>query len=125
MDRDSSRPISLDPVLVAALTELGQLANGRRHIVGLRLKARARTLDDPSARAGAIHIFKHLKHHGYSWEPDAIRTWAEANGWSEQDASLLASYARGVQSGDWYYTRPDPFGRNAIERWRRGLPQPG
>jgi hypothetical protein len=84
----------------------------------VRLENRQRNLADPAARSGAIHIFKHLKHHGYGWEPEVIREWAVVNGFAIEDARQLAEYAGGVQAGIRYHTFPDPFGRHAIIGWR-------
>lgn len=89
-----------------------------RSVAHLRPEERDKSLDDPGARSGAIHIFKHLKHHGYSWEPEYIHAWATTNGFPAQDARLLAEYAEGVKSGTRYHTAPDPFGRHAISYWR-------
>jgi len=57
-----------------------------RHVAHLRPEERDKSLNDPGARSGAVHIFKHLKHHGYSWEPEDIHAWAIANGFTAQDS---------------------------------------
>ena len=56
---------NLDPVVVAALEDLRSLIYRRRRVYSLRLEKRQKSLQDPTARRGAIHIFKHLKHQGY------------------------------------------------------------
>ena len=90
----------------------------RRRIYSLRLEKREKSLKDPSARAGAIHTFKHLKHHRYPIEPTKIREWALAHGWTADDAKELGDFAAGVVAGTRYHTVPDPFGQMAIDRWR-------
>lgn len=106
---------ALDPVLEAGLEELHFFVYRRHRWLESRPP---KTLDDPSVCAGAIHLFKHLKHHGYTWEPDVIRSWATEHGWKHTDALKLSEYSKGVLSGQRYHTRPDPFGRTTIERWR-------
>jgi hypothetical protein len=77
-----------------------------------------RSLNDPSAKAAAIHGFKHLKHHGYAFEPDLVRSWALNHRWQPNDADQLSEYASGVLNGKRYHSGPDPMGRQAIDRWR-------
>jgi hypothetical protein len=77
-----------------------------------------RTLNDPNARAAAIHTFKHLKHHGYAFEPDLAHSWAIVHRWKPNDAQQLSEYAAGVSSGNRCHTGPDPIGRQATHRWR-------
>jgi hypothetical protein len=57
-----------------------------------------RTLNDPNARAAAIHTFKHLKHHGYAFEPDLAHSWAIVHRWKPNDAQQLSEYAAGVSA---------------------------
>ena len=45
--------------------------------------------------------------------------WALAHGWPARDADALRDYALGVQARTRYHTVPDPFGRWAIDQWRR------
>jgi hypothetical protein len=101
----------LDRVVEAALQDLTTFVYRDR----LR---EAQGLDDPASRAGAIHLFKHLKHHGYAWDDEVVGLWAEAHAWTTADGATLAEYARGVREGVRYHTRPDPFGPHAIHRWR-------
>jgi hypothetical protein len=108
----------LDPVVVAALENLTSFVFRRRRIYSLRLEKRSKSLADPGARAGAVHTFKHLKYHGYSFDPGAVAHWAKAHGWTADDADELSNYAAGVLAGTRYHTRPDPFGMGAIDRWR-------
>jgi hypothetical protein len=117
-ERDATNPPILDPVVEQALKHLTAFVFRRRRIYNLRLERREKSLADPSARAGAIHIFKHLKHHGYHLGPNEIRVWASVHGWSARDAQELGDYAAGVVAGRRYHTLPDPFGMDAIEDWR-------
>ena len=118
-DRRKASAPRLDPVVVAALNDLQEFTYRRRQLweMGRGVK-REKSLHDPSARAGAIHLFKHLKHHRYHWEPEAVQAWATASGWSAQDAQRLGEYAAGVLAGTRYHTVPDPFGEQAIDHWR-------
>jgi hypothetical protein len=133
----------LDPVMVEALKQLRSFTYRRRQlqstapvmghpsspgrgvldvvkaVAHLRLEERQRSLDDPSARAGAVHLFKHLKHHGYTWNPADVHAWALSHGFAASDAEKLAAYAQGVQDGTRYHTQPDPFGGHAIFAWRQ------
>ena len=114
---------ALDPVVCAALTELRSWTYHRRRIYNLRLDRRPKNLTDPSSRSGAIHIFKNLKYHGYSFRPDEVQKWAAANRWRPADARRLADYAEGVLAGRRYHCVPDPFGTLAIDRWRAAAAQ--
>jgi hypothetical protein len=133
----------LDPVLVEALKQLRSFTYRRRRLertapvmghpsspgrgvlgvvkalAHLRPEAGQRSLDGPGARAGAVHLFKHLKHHGYTWNPADVHAWALSHGFVASDAEKLAVCAQGVQDGTRYHTQPDPFGRHAIFAWRR------
>jgi hypothetical protein len=68
-------------------------------------------------RSGAVHVFKHLKHHGHRWDPESVRRWALEHGWSEPDAQELSAYADGVQDGVRYHTQGDAFGFRAYFYW--------
>ena len=116
---EKNQAASLDQVVAAALIELRSFTYRRRRIFGLRLEKRDKSLFDEDARSGAIHIFKHMKFHGYPYTPDAVHSWAVANGWRTLDAYQLADYAEGILAGKRYHTAPDPFGMYAIERWRQ------
>jgi hypothetical protein len=127
MDRVSSADQrsseQLDPVVEEALKDLQRFVYRRRRIYNLRLERRDKSMKDPGARAGAVHIFKHLRHHGYSFPPELVRTWALGHGWKPDDADALSEYAAGVAGGTRYHTQPDPFGRHAIIRWRESALQ--
>jgi len=105
-------------VVKAALADLRSFTYRRRRIYNLRLEQREKSLKDRSARAGAIHVFKHLKHQGYSFPPQDVRAWALASGWRAEDAQELGDYAEGILAGRRYHTAPDPFGMLAIYRWQ-------
>ena len=76
------------------------------------------SLKNPSNRAATIHVFKHLKHHKYPFQPDQLRDWALAHEWRSEDAAELRDYAEGVLARKRYHTDPDPFGMDAIHWWR-------
>jgi hypothetical protein len=78
---------------------------------------RERNLKNPGNRAATIHTCKHLKHHGYDFQPDHLQDWALANGWRRGDAEELHDYAEGVLAGTRYHTVPDPIGVLAINQW--------
>jgi hypothetical protein len=112
------RDLVVDPVVEQALENLTSFVYRHRRIYSLRLEKRSRSMADPSARAAAVHTFKHLKHHGYTYDPKSVATWASAHGWRVGDVDELRGYATGVLAGQRYHTHPDPFGRAAIDRWR-------
>lgn len=70
-----------------------------------------------TVHTGAVHIFKHLKYHGHSWDPESVREWALAHSWDEADAHALSDIARGIREGVRYHAAPDPFGRHAYDHW--------
>jgi hypothetical protein len=113
----TTRP-TLDPVAVEALKHLTAFVFRRRRIYNLRLEKRRKSLTDPGARAAAIHTFKHLKHHGYRFDPSGVFDWATEHGWPPAEAGELSDYAAGVIEGTRYHTDPDPIGRRAIDDWR-------
>jgi hypothetical protein len=106
----------LDPVVEKALEHLTAFVE---FDPVRRAEKREISLKGPSDRAGAIHIFKHLKHNGYPIEPTKIREWALAHGWKSKDVEELEGYAAGVVAGTRHHTAPDPFGGLAIHSWRR------
>jgi hypothetical protein len=105
-------PLALRKLLAPYLRKRGI------HQGGPALIKPQRSLNDPSAKAAAIHAFKHLKHHGYVFEPDLVHSWAATHRWKPDDAQQLSEYAAGVGSGKRYHSHPDPIGRHAINRWR-------
>lgn len=111
---------ALDPVVAAALADVTTFVCRRRRVQSLILERRDRSMRDPQARDVAIHVFRHLAHGGYEFNPSAVRNWARSHGWPDGDAWLLSDYALGVASGLRYHTGPDPFGstRGALDRWR-------
>jgi hypothetical protein len=107
---------ALDPVVRAALAALTSWVypprrERRRQFFYGNQKREERSLKNPNTRAAAIHLSKHLKHHGYSFPPDRLRSWAIAHGWKAEDATELRHDAQGVLTGKRYHTRPDPFGK--------------
>jgi hypothetical protein len=112
----------LDPVVQAAMTHLTSwvyppLRERMRRRVGGQGKWE-RNLKNPTSRAATIHTCKHLKHHGYNFQPDQLRDWALAHGWGRDDAKELHDYAEGVLAGTRYHTSPDRFGMLVIHQWR-------
>ena len=107
----------LDPVVELAMRDLSSWVYRRRRIYNLRLERREKSLENQGARAAAIHTFKHLKHGGYPFEPDALQAWALAHHWKEADAAELNEYAAGVLSGTRYHTDPDPLGPLRRREW--------
>ena len=91
--------VTLDPIIDAALHELTAWVFRSRRIYNLRLEKREKSLIDSRARDAAIHVFKHLKHHGYALEPREIRAWATRHRWPSGEAQLLSDYAVGVEAG--------------------------
>jgi hypothetical protein len=111
--------VTLDPIIDAALHELTAWVFRSRRIYNLRLEKREKSLIDSGARDAAIHVFKHLKHHGYALEPREIRVWAIRHRWPSGEAQLLSDYAAGVEAGVRYHTGADPFGPWAFDEWRK------
>jgi len=104
-------PVRLDPVVEAALVQLTDFVFRDDPPDG-------EALDENNSRAGAVHLFKHLKYHGNDWDPESVRVWALHHNWPDADAQALFTYAQGVLDGVRYHTTPDPFGRHAYYRWR-------
>ena len=104
-------PERLDPVVEAALADL-------TNFVFRDDPRNGEVLNEHNSRAAAVHLFKHLKHHGHRWGSEPVRVWAWNHGRSAPDAEMLAGYARGVEEGVRYHTTPDPFGRHAYGDWR-------
>ena len=101
----------LDPVVEAALDDLTDFVFRYAPQAG-------EALDEHNSRAGAVHLFQHLKYHGHRLDPDSVELWALEHNWPESDAHALADYACRVQEGVRYHTTPDPFGRHAYLQWR-------
>jgi hypothetical protein len=114
--------LTLDPVVHAAMRHLTSWVYPplRQRIRYFTHNNRRweRNLKNSSNRAATIHVFKHLKYHKYSFQPDQLQAWALAHGWKAFDAQELHDYAEGVLAGKRYHTDPDPFGMDAIEDWR-------
>ena len=91
-ERGAADPTDLDPVVIEGLKEIQSLVYRRRRILE-PLEQRHRNLTDPRARAAAVHLFTHLKHHGYTWQPGGVRDWARAHGWPAADVEVLGDYA--------------------------------
>jgi hypothetical protein len=119
--------VDLDPVVQVGLEHLTRsvyrhvkvlgLVHRRRRFYGLQLQPKALNNRRSHARAAAVHLFKHLRHHGYRWDSAHIRSWLLSRGWKRADAETVAEYARGVLAGERYHTSPDPWGRHAIQCW--------
>jgi len=120
-DKSATSP-ALDPVVEAAMTHLTSWVypplRQRISYFTHNNRRRERSLKNPSNRAATVHVFKHLKHHKYPFQPDQLRDWGIAHGWKADDAQELHDYAEGVLTGKRYHTDPDPFGMHAIHDWR-------
>ena len=107
----------LDPVLQAALQDLTRQVFEKQPREG-------EALGDPTSRAGAVHLFKHLKYHEYHWNVESVKEWAESHHWPARDARTLGDYAKGVQDGRRYHTQPDPWGRQPSTTGARARSRP-
>ncbi|MGO8873523.1 MAG: hypothetical protein ACLQPH_19380 [Acidimicrobiales bacterium] len=115
---EQEHPTLPEPVVQEAMRELTSWVYRTAKLQLNHLRGHRMDLTDPSSRSAAIHTFKHLKHHGHDFDPVELRAWASGNGWAFEDAQALGDYAAGVLAGAHYHTVPDPFGNQAIERWR-------
>lgn len=100
-------PKIADPVVEAAmrsLTRMVNLSTGVGH---------------PRDRSMAIHAFRILTRNGHAYEPDEIRAWAMANGWTADDARELSEYAAGVLEGKAYRAGQSIWKQQIIRRWRK------
>ncbi|MEU4999684.1 hypothetical protein [Streptomyces sp. NPDC021622] len=97
----------LDPVIEAAMIELGQLVN---HANGL-----ASRID----KAFAVQALQKLHQAGYRWNLDHLGGWALANGFTGAEEDRLRQYATKVLQGSRFSPQPtDPYSSGAVERWR-------
>lgn len=100
--------IALDPVVEAALRDLTHSVNHANHLAG--------SLD----RRDAVAILQTLSKGGYQLAPDAIYTWALANGWPARGAERLKEFAtnfaegRRMRLGTAFPFRPD-----ILQVWER------
>jgi hypothetical protein len=106
-----------------------QLRYHHRYVRAQMRQERQKGLTRPSARSGAIHIFKHLKYNGCEFDPGELCAWALAHGWTADDAEQLGDYAEGVLTGTRYHPTPilgDATPSTTGERKLRnnGLPDP-
>jgi len=109
--------LALDPIVQEALQDLWDWTFNAHGPWYHRLPAR-KTLLDSSSRAYAIHTFKGLKHHGISFDPQAVLHWAQNHGWPPEEAVLLSDYAAGVAAGVRYHAG-SPFGLLELDDLRR------
>lgn len=86
--------------------------------LGVDVDVHEKGLEDRSNRAAAIHTFKHLRHHGYTFPLDDLQARTLAHGWPTDDAQQLSECANRVLTGMRYHTAPNPFGVTAINQWR-------
>ena len=67
----------------------------------------------------AIHCLKNLKHWGYAYTPDELKSWALSNGWRTEDAIELGTLAGQNLNGVRFHTITNAFGTKwDVERWR-------
>ncbi len=103
----------LDPVVEAAMTELGQMVN------------HANALASKTDKAFAVHTLKKLHQAGYQWDVDRLCGWALGNGFTSGEEDHLRKYATKVLQGSPFSPLPtDPYSPGAIERWQEQASQP-
>ena len=110
----------MDPVVVAAMTELTDWVYGHLNTTGPKwMRFRRRDLTHPSSRSAVIHCLKNLKYWGYVYVPEELESWAIAHGWQNQDAAALGVFARQILDGVRFHTITNAFGTKwDVERWR-------
>ena len=97
----------LDPVIEAAMTELGQIVNHTNALVGVYDKE------------DAVSTLQTLSGSGYRWNTDKLCAWALAHGFTDSEERNLRDYSEKVLSGHRFrlkYRRSEKPG--AVERWR-------
>ncbi|WP_406133253.1 hypothetical protein [Streptomyces zaomyceticus] len=103
----------LEPVVEAAMIELGQLVN------------HANSLTTGMDKAFAVHTLQKLHGAGYRWNVDHLCGWALANGFTGAEEDRLKTYATKVLQGSPFSPQPtDPHSPGAVERWRAQASQP-
>jgi hypothetical protein len=112
---------ALNPVVEKAMVDVTRFVYRKRNLTGPQwMRFRKVDLKDSSSRAAVIHALMHLKYHNYLYNPQGLGDWTSSHGWKAEDVAELISYAVGVLGGQRYHTAPDPFGFQAIDRWRAG-----
>jgi hypothetical protein len=102
----------LDPVVEAAMTELGQSVNHGNVFSG-------------TDKARAVHTLQKLYQAGYRWDVDHMCGWALANGFTGAEEDRLREYATKVLRRSPFSPQPtDPYSPGAIERWQDQASQP-
>ena len=104
----------------AAMTEITDWVYGLRNSTGPKwMRFRRRDLSHPSSRSAVIHCLKNLKHWGYAYEPEELKSWASAHGWRTEDAVELQALAGQILDGVRFHTITNAFGTKwDIERWQ-------
>ena len=98
----------LDPVVEAAMTELGQVVNHANALVGVYDKE------------DAVSTLQTLFRSGYRWDTGKLCAWALAHEFTGSEERNLRDYSEKVLSGHRFrlkyrrHERPD-----AVELWRR------
>ncbi|MFJ8053997.1 hypothetical protein [Streptomyces luteogriseus] len=101
----------LEPVVEAAMTELGQLVNHANALVG--------GID----KAFAVHTLLKLHEAGYRWTVDELCGWALGHGFTGSEEERLRQYATKVLEGSRFQPLPpDPFSPGAVQRWQDQAP---
>lgn len=104
---DANNPL-LDPVVEAAMIELGKIVNHSNALVGVYDKE------------DAISTLLSLSRGGYHWDTDKLCAWALAHGFTDSEERNLRDYSQKTLSGHRFrlkYRKPNP--PRAIERWRQ------
>lgn len=97
----------LEPVVEAAMTELGQHVNHANALAG--------HLD----KAFAVHTLLKLHEAGYRWNVDELCGWALAHGFTGSEEDRLRQYVAKVVEGSPFRPLPsDPFSPGAVQRWQ-------
>lgn len=96
----------LEPVVEAAMTELGQHVN--------HANALASNID----KAFAVHTLLKLHEAGYRRDVDKLCGWALSHGFTGAEEDRLRQYATKVLEGSPFRPLPtDPFSPGAVQRW--------
>ncbi|KUH70733.1 hypothetical protein AU184_03790 [Mycolicibacterium novocastrense] len=99
---------SLDPVVVQGLKTLTQSVNMGNNLAG--------SLD----HRDAVAVLRTLKDGGYRLLPDAIYSWAIANGWQTRGAERLRTLAAKFEAGTRVKLKGGyPFRSDILDIWRR------
>lgn len=108
-DMEPMETETLDPVVVAAMTEAGQSINHNNALV------------TDSEKAMVVRTLQVLVTGGYTFAVDELVSWATRNGWYAQEVPKLREYAERVLEGRKLQLR-DSWGPTTgdLKRWEAG-----